>query len=203
VIVDYGAGNLRSVENALRRLGASCRTAACPADLDGAERLILPGVGSYASGMDALDERGLSDAVRDAVRRGVPLLGICLGMQLLFERGCEGGERRGLALLPGRVSALTRAPGLPRIHMGWNSISVVREDALLEAIPEGACFYFVHSYIVEPAGDDLVAAVTGYGGLFPSVVSSGGVSGVQFHPEKSQSAGLALLSRFVSLRAAP
>lgn len=197
VIVDYGAGNLRSVTGALGRLGADCAVSACPEDLEGADRIILPGVGSFAAAMDALVHSGLAGAVRDAVGRGVPLLGICLGMQLLFEQGTEGRAMAGLGLLPGRVSSLPSVPGLPRIHIGWNSISIRRADPLLEDVPDGSFFYFVHSYAVEPGDDGLVAAVTAYGSPFPSVVSSGLVSGVQFHPEKSQTAGLSLLSRFL------
>ncbi|NLP05541.1 imidazole glycerol phosphate synthase subunit HisH [Candidatus Fermentibacteria bacterium] len=197
-VVDYGAGNLKSVEIALGRLGCRAIRAATPGDIGRARRIILPGVGSFSAGMTALVSSGMDDALREAAERGTPILGICLGMQMLMERGAEGGCSKGLGLLAGGVVPLIPGRGLAMPHMGWNSVSITRRVGILDGVRDGACFYFAHSYVVEPSDPGVVCAVTEHGWIFPSVVSSGVVSGVQFHPEKSRFDGAALLGGFLA-----
>ncbi len=192
VLVDYGAGNLQSVANALRHLGVAFEITDRPETVARAGRVILPGVGAAASCMRALAERGLEDVLR-AYRR--PLLGICLGMQVLTESSSEGSVGQAcLGLLPGRAARFDGGVRIPQ--MGWNTVVVLRDDPLFHGIPSGAYFYFAHSYRVhtEP---DCVVAETEYGGRYPSVIRRGPVWGVQFHPEKSGGLGLRLLRNFV------
>jgi glutamine amidotransferase len=202
VIVDYGMGNLGSVRRALEECGASPLVSADPADVAAASCVVVPGVGAFADGMEHLESRGLAGAVRKAAGEGTPVLGICLGMQLLADRGFEGGETRGLGLIAGEVRRLVPdAPGTRIPHVGWNEVSPRGEAAegLFGGIPDRSDFYFVHSYAFRPARERDVAAVTPYCGSFVSAVASGNVFGVQFHPEKSSKRGFALLRNFLRL----
>jgi glutamine amidotransferase len=198
-IIDYGAGNLRSVRNALVYLGAEVVTAATPDQLDGAEKIVLPGVGAFGAGMNALRTAGFEEPLKAAVAAGVPLIGICLGMQYLFESSDEMGLHRGLGLLPGRV---TRFPtnGLKVPHMGWNQLRIQQDNPLLASVESGSYAYFVHSYYVEAGDLSDVLATTDYGIEYASVVAHGNIFGIQPHPEKSQSVGLRILRNFVEIR---
>ena len=200
-IVDYGIGNLRSVEKALLRVGAEARVTADPAMLDAARGIVLPGVGAFGDGMARLRARQLVDPVLHQVEKGKPLLGICLGMQLLFKESDEMGLHRGLGLLPGRVVRFPEGE-LKVPHIGWNQLwqgSPCPEMALLEGIPRGAHAYFVHSYYAAPGESGDVLAKTDYGFEFASVVGRGRIFGAQFHPEKSQDVGLRLLGNFAGM----
>ena len=195
VVVDYGMGNLRSVEKAVDAVGGRALLSGDPAVVRSAPRLILPGVGAFGDAMENLRRSGLDEAVLEAVARGVPLLGLCLGLQLLFSRSEEFGTHRGLDIISGKVCRF-REPGLHVPHVGWNQVSGLRDDPLLEGIPEGAYFYFVHSYFVEPEDAAHALAWTEYGGRFCSIARCGSVWGAQFHPEKSQERGKRLLINF-------
>ena len=197
-VIDYGMGNVRSVLNALAFLGASAKLVADDARAREADKLVLPGVGAFGAGMRRLDERGLAEAIPGLVSDGRPMLGICLGMQLLAERSSEHGEHPGLGLIPGSVDRLTVAP-LRIPHVGWNTLSPQRPSALLADLPEEPTFYFVHSFEFRPTDPEAVTGVTDYGGNVTATVERGSVFGTQFHPEKSQSAGLALLRSFLDL----
>ena len=192
-LIDYGAGNLRSVENALARLNATATIAATPEDLARGRAIIFPGVGAAAPAMAALRERGLDQAVVAAIRNGVPFLGICLGMQLLFEWSAEDGAAC-LAVLPGTVERLRTTQKLP--HVGWNTLERVRPHPVLEGM-EGEAFYFVHSFVVVPRYPALAAGETTHGVPFVSAIARQGLVGVQFHPERSGTAGLRLLENFL------
>ena len=192
-LIDYGAGNLRSVENALARLNAIATIAAAPEDLARARAIIFPGVGAAAPAMASLHDRGLDRAVITAIRNGVPFLGICLGMQLLFERSAEDGAAC-LGILPGTVERLNTREKLP--HVGWNTLEHVRPHPVLEGV-EGEAFYFVHSYVVVPRHPAVVAGETTHGVPFVSAIARQGLVGVQFHPERSGTAGLRLLEKFL------
>jgi imidazole glycerol-phosphate synthase subunit HisH len=198
-VVDYGVSNLDSVVRALEECGAAPFVADDPAELKNAGLMVLPGVGAFADGMRNLRERGLHQALLEQVlERGVPLLGVCLGMQLLADRGSEGGATQGLGLIPGSVVKLhPDAPGTRIPHVGWNEVHPTRPSELLEGIGEGRDFYFVHSYHLECDDAADLLATTPYCGGIASVVQRGIVAGVQFHPEKSQKAGFALLRNFV------
>ncbi|HYM49162.1 MAG TPA: imidazole glycerol phosphate synthase subunit HisH [Candidatus Limnocylindrales bacterium] len=196
-LIDYGAGNLRSVENALARLGADCAITAEPAEVVAATAIVFPGVGAAGPAMAALRDRGLDRAVTGAIRRGVPFLGICLGMQLLFESSAEDGAS-GLGVLPGTVERLQTDAKLP--HVGWNTVERVRPHPVLDGM-EGEAFYFVHSYVVVPADADVPAAETAHGARFVSAIARDRLVGVQFHPERSGRAGLRLLANFVRFTA--
>ena len=204
VIVDYGMGNLRSVQKALQRVGGEARVSDRPEDVARSERLVVPGVGAFGDAMRALEERGLAEPIREFVRRGRPVLGICLGLQIFFEESEETGaaEARGLALFKGRVVRFgeeVARQGLKVPHMGWNAVEVVRPSPLFAGMPErGVYFYFAHSYYADPADETVVAGRTEYGIRFASVVARENVAATQFHPEKSQAAGLALLENFVT-----
>jgi glutamine amidotransferase len=191
-IVDYGIGNLGSVLKGFRHVGAPARLTGDPAELRAADALVLPGDGAFGAAMDELRARGLEAVVREAAADGRPVLGICIGMQLLFEESEEHGRHRGLSLLPGRVRKLD-VP-LPVPHMGWNALRVRRPHPVLEGA-DGAYVYFVHSYACE-AAEEVVLATTDYGRDVAAVVGRGNVLGLQFHPEKSQAAGLRMIDSF-------
>jgi imidazole glycerol-phosphate synthase subunit HisH len=199
VIVDFGMGNLRSVEKAIAAVGGAPLISADPATILKAERLILPGVGAFGDAMINLEQKGLDDAVREAVYAGKPLLGLCLGLQLLFSRSEEFGSHKGLDLIPGKVcrfdDSILRVP-----HVGWNQIEPVRPDPLLKNISDGSYFYFVHSFFVEPDRQEDVLTWTSYGMPFCSIACRGKVWGAQFHPEKSQDVGKQLLRNFLDVR---
>jgi len=200
VLIDYGLGNLRSVQKAFEHLGTQITLTSDPEQVARADKLILPGVGAFSAGMAGLRQRGLIEPIKQAVRAGVPFIGICLGMQLLFDESEEVGQgfqpEKGLGLLPGQV-VLMRGKSLQVPHMGWNQIQPVRDSLLLRGVAPGAYAYFVHSYICMPAEAGIVLATSDYGGEFASVVGAGNVWGIQFHPEKSQRTGLQVLRNFV------
>jgi len=220
-LIDYGISNLRSVQKAFEHLDTEVTLVDTPDRLAQADRLILPGVGAFPAGMKGLQERGLIEPIKQAARDGKPLIGICLGMQLLFETSDEMGETQGLGLLPGRVTRIQDARskmqeaastfGIPHPHggasqsalkiphMGWNQLDMVREHPLVRDLVSGSYAYFVHSYAIYPEDQDIVLATTEYGGPFASIVGHDKVCGLQFHPEKSQAVGLKLLRNFLSL----
>jgi glutamine amidotransferase len=195
-IVDYGIGNLGSVAKAFRHLGAPVTLSGDPEILRSASALVLPGDGAFGAAMEELDRRELLPVLHEAVRDGRPLLGICLGMQLLFEESEEHGRHRGLGLLPGRVRRLDPGVTLPVPHMGWNSLEKKQPHWLLAGVEEGAYVYFVHSYCCHAEPESVLASAD-YGGEFAAIVARERVLGVQFHPEKSQRVGLKLLENFV------
>ncbi|MDX1662345.1 MAG: imidazole glycerol phosphate synthase subunit HisH [Candidatus Promineifilaceae bacterium] len=195
-MIDYGAGNVRSVQKALEHVGARVAVTADPAAVRAAERLVLPGVGAFGAGMAALRRRKLVAPIRAAVESGTPFLGICLGMQLLFEESEEMGRHEGLDLLPGRVRRFT-GKELKVPHMGWNQIQPVAQHPILHRLPPGAHAYFVHSYYCEPAETDSIIARTDYETAFAAIIARDNVVGIQFHPEKSQQVGLRLLENYL------
>lgn len=197
-IIDYGAGNVPSVERALDRIGAESEPTGSPEDISKAQVLLLPGVGHYSALVRALDEQKMRVPLVDAIRRGVPFLGICLGLQVLFESSAESPQLRGLNLLPGKVLALPSSVKLP--HMGWNRIVANRESRLLAGMDPNAYFYFAHSYAA-PDSNGSAAATCFHGTSFAAVVEKQKIYGVQFHPEKSGDAGLRLLQNFLRLTA--
>jgi len=195
-IIDYGVGNLRSVEKAFAAMGCEASVSRDESFLRRAEKLVLPGVGAFAACMRALQERGFDRLVRQRVSAGTPLLGVCVGMQLLFDESEEFGATRGLGLLRGRVRKFDGDLVVPQV--GWNRIYQKRPHALFEGIANGAFCYFVHSFYCEPEDAAVVAGETDYGRLYASVVAQGNVCGVQFHPEKSQDTGLRMLKNFAT-----
>ena len=198
-VVDYGMGNRRSVEKALEHVGARALVTRDPAALEQADALVVPGVGAFPHGMRNLIELGLDERIRAAARAGTPVLGICLGMQLLFERSAEHELTDGLGLLAGEVSPID-AGGLRIPHIGWNDVRFERPSPLTDGLPEDGCaFYHVHSLAARPEDPADVIATTEYGERFATIVGHDNVLGVQFHPEKSSRDGLALLSNFVTL----
>jgi glutamine amidotransferase len=202
-IIDYGIGNLRSLQKAFEAAGVEVERTGDPAALARAERLVLPGVGAFGACASELKERDLAAPVLDAARRGVPLMGVCVGMQLLFDVSEERGTHAGLGLLPGRVVRFQEGEERLKVpHMGWNRLDVQREHPLLDGLDEGAFVYFVHSYHAEADQPDDVLASASYGRAFPAVVGRGTVMGAQFHPEKSGPAGLRLLRNFGALTTA-
>ena len=193
-IIDYGVGNLRSVEKAFAAAGCDAIVSSDEKILLQAERLVLPGVGAFGACMKALAEHGFDELVRERVAEGTPLLGVCVGMQMLFEESEEFGATPGLQLLPGRVRRFAGDLVVPQV--GWNQVRQRVTHSLFEGIVDGAFFYFVHSYYCEAAEREVTLAETDYGVAYPSVVGRENLCGVQFHPEKSQAAGLKLLSNF-------
>ena len=199
-VLDYGMGNLRSVEKAFERVGAEAEVTRDPDRIRAAEALVLPGVGAFPKAMAAVSELGFDVLMREHVDAGKPALGICLGMQLLFESSSELGGAEGLGLLEGDVVELD-APGLKVPHIGWNEVAWTNGTPLAEGLANPAAFYHVHSFAPQPARSDDVLGRSVYGSDFASVVGRGKVFGVQFHPEKSGPDGLALLRNFVRLAA--
>ena len=195
-IVDYGAGNLMSVHNSLDFLGYENKIAASPEVIEQAAGVILPGVGAFPDAMDALHASGLTDAVLEAAK-SKPFLGICLGMQMLFEESDEVCPCKGLGLLPGRIERIRTRLKLPQI--GWNALDILRPNAMTEGVQQGDYVYFVHSFMAVPAEEGDLAAVTDYGARVPAMVARGNLFGCQFHPEKSGKVGLAMLKNFAKL----
>ncbi len=198
IIIDYGMGNLRSVEKAVEAVGGKAVISGNPYVIRRGARLILPGVGAFGDAMENLRRNGLDEAIREAADSGKPLLGLCLGLQLIFTQSEEFGNHKGLNLIPGNVRKFSdtdlRVP-----HVGWNQIEGNQPNPLLKDIPEGSYFYFVHSFYVEPARPENILRWTSYGRRFCSIACKDNVWGAQFHPEKSQDAGKKLLRNFLAL----
>ena len=201
-VCDYGVGNLRSVERAITACGAVAAVSEDADALDACDGLVLPGVGAFAPAAERLRDAGLASLARSFAASGRPLLGVCLGHQLLFGDSDEGDGGHGLALLGGRVARLEGA-GVKVPHVGWNTLRIVRGSALLEGIPDGAYAYFVHSYAAAGCDAEDVVAVTRHGSDFAAVVERGNVMGTQFHPEKSGPVGLRIYANFAALCGVP
>ncbi|PJF20796.1 MAG: imidazole glycerol phosphate synthase subunit HisH [Phototrophicales bacterium] len=199
-VIDYGAGNLRSVVHALKHLGVEdMQIVQTPEELEGAEKIILPGVGAFGAGMEQMRKQKLVDPVKKAIAGGIPYLGICVGMQMLFEVGEEMGEHAGMGVLQGRVIRFPHFEDRKVPHMGWNQLDIKKECKLLENLSEENYAYFVHSYYCAPANPDDIVATVDYGVDFTAIVQRDNIYGVQFHPEKSQKTGLQILSNFLSI----
>lgn len=196
-IIDYGVGNLRSVEKAFQAGGAEAVVSSDERVLRSAEKLVLPGVGAFRACMSALKGRGFDELVRERVSEGTPLLGVCVGMQMLFEESEEFGVTRGLGFLRGRVRRFAEELRVPQV--GWNQVEWAKPHALAAGIESGEFFYFVHSFFCDTDDAAVVLGETEYGGRYASVVARANVCGVQFHPEKSQAAGLRLLGNFAEM----
>ena len=198
-IVDYGSGNLRSVQKSFERLGTEAVITSDPDRVATAAALVLPGVGAFGDAMRALHDRGLVEPIQAHVRADRPFLGICMGLQLLFETGWEGGRHEGLGVLAGDVVRFEVPAGVKVPHMGWNTVSwrTSGHPLALATIGSDDWFYFVHSYVVRPADESVIAAVTDYAGPFCAAVARGRLFATQFHPEKSQAAGMRLLQAFL------
>jgi len=199
-VVDYGIGNLRSAEKALQHLGADARLTATVADITAADAVVLPGVGNFGACMQALRASGLESVTRDAATDGRPFLGICVGMQMLFDGSDESPDVVGLGIVPGRITRLPDTVRLPQ--MGWNTLEPQGDARLLAGLPEPAWCYFVHTFAPEPADDEVVAAWCDYGRRFAAAIERGPLWATQFHPEKSGDVGLAMLGNFVTAAAA-
>lgn len=200
LIVDYGMGNLRSVQKALEKVGAGAEISGNPNRIAEADKLILPGVGAFRDAIARLREADFVSPILEHIRSGKPFLGICLGLQLLFTKSYEDGEYTGLDIFPGEVVRFTNIPGLKVPHMGWNQLKVVRRAPHLQDLPADASVYFVHSYYVAPKDPRLTAAETDYPTPFTSAIWHENVFATQFHPEKSQRVGLGILHKFATLR---
>lgn len=198
-IIDYDAGNLRSVEKALLALGETPVITRDRGEILGADRVILPGVGSFGDAMGKLRQYDLVEVIRRTVDQGTPFLGICLGLQLLFAGSDESPDTEGLGLLPGKIRKIPPCPGLKIPHMGWNSLKLRPGASLFRGIEDGAYVYFVHSYYLKAADASIVAASTWYGAEIHAGVEHGNVYACQFHPEKSSHVGLSILKNFISL----
>lgn len=197
-IVDYGAGNLQSVEKALRHIGCDCQVTADPEMFLQADAAVLPGVGSFGDAMDQLRARGLEEPIRQFVESGKPFLGICLGLQILFEESQESPGVKGLGLLKGKILRLPKESGLKIPHIGWNSLEVKDREGLFKGLPEEPYVYFVHSYYLQ-AEEDVVTATAEYGATIHAAVRKGNLMACQFHPEKSGKTGLAILENFAAM----
>lgn len=198
-IIDYDAGNIRSVEKAVRYLGKEVTVTSEPEEILAADRVILPGVGAFGDAMKRLHAMGLVEVIRQAADRGTPFLGICLGLQLLFEKSEESPGVPGLGLLQGEILRLPELPGLKVPHIGWNSLKYPNPGRLFRGIPEDSYVYFVHSYYLKAQDEGIVTATTEYGTLVHASVESGNLFACQFHPEKSSETGLAILENFLSI----
>lgn len=196
-LIDYGMGNLRSVEKALQKVGGHPKIAASPADLSGTDRIVLPGVGAFGDTVENLKNAGLFNIIRDEIRQGTPYLGICLGLQILFSSSEEKGAHEGFSIFQGKVRRFPGTLHVPQI--GWNQVYHTEKDRILDGIPNGSFFYFVHSYYVDSLDCEIILTETEYTIRYVSGVSKDNVWGVQFHPEKSQDVGLRLLENFVHL----
>ncbi|HVX64624.1 MAG TPA: imidazole glycerol phosphate synthase subunit HisH [Pirellulales bacterium] len=198
-IIDYGMGNLRSVQKGFEKVGHQATITNDPAVIRDAAKVILPGVGAFPDAMHELQRRELVEPIREAVAAGKPFLGICLGLQLLFEVGWEGGRHEGLGILPGEVVRFQVPPEYKVPHMGWNQLAIRRQAPLLEGLTDGAYVYFVHSYYVAPRDSDVIATETNYPKPFTSMIWRDNLYATQFHPEKSQADGLRILRNFAEL----
>lgn len=198
-IIDYGAGNLRSVSNALEHIGAPYLISSGSAEIASADGVILPGVGAFGHAMHEIRRRGMTDVIKKTARSGKPFLGICVGMQLFFEESEENPGVRGLGLIPGRVVRFRGGNGLKVPHMGWNQIKIEKESRVLDGLPAEPYMYFVHSYCALAGEREHVSATSEYGMAFDAAIEDGMLFGVQFHPEKSGALGREILKRFAAL----
>ena len=198
-VIDYDAGNLKSVEKALIFLGETPVITRDREELLAADKVILPGVGAFGDAMDRLHHYGLVDVIKEIVKKGIPFLGICLGLQLMFESSEESPGVEGLGLLPGKILKIPETPGMKVPHMGWNSLKIDPNSRLFKGIPDGSYVYFVHSYYLKAGSEDIVAATTEYGTHIHAAVEKGNLYACQFHPEKSSQTGLKILENFISL----
>jgi len=199
-IIDYGMGNIHSVQKALQLYGTRTLVTNSPEDLKTCDKIILPGVGAFDDAVSQLKQKGLIQAVKDAVNKGTVFLGICLGMQILFDRSEEAKKEKGLSLIPGGVKLFEKGRGVKVPHMGWNQLRVMQKGCpLFKGLEESPYVYFCHSYYPKPASPAVNAAVCDYSGEFSAVVWDKNIYGVQFHPEKSQAAGLKMVRNFVEL----
>lgn len=198
-IIDYGAGNIQSVKNALEALGESAVVTCDREQILNADRVILPGVGAFGAAMAQINRRGLADTIRSAVDGGLPFLGICLGLQILFDSSEEDPDIPGLSLLPGSILKIPDAPGVKIPHIGWNSLDLQKDCPLFSGVKNGEYVYFVHSFYLRATQRSDVAATAGYGVSMDVAVSRGNLFATQFHPEKSGAAGLKMLRNFIGL----
>ena len=200
-IIDYGVGNLHNLKNAFDFQNLAAEIVSEPARLEAASHVVLPGVGAFRPAMDCLRQAGMEKVVRESVASGKPFLGICVGMELMFDESEEDGLHEGLGLIGGRVVRFSGA-GIKIPQIGWNQVELQRQDPLLEGVPDGSYFYFVHSYhaVLNDPGDAL--GLSDYGAAFPAIVQRSNMWGMQFHPEKSQNPGLRLLRNFAELQPA-
>ena len=198
-VIDYDAGNLKSVEKALIFLGETPVITRDREELLAADKVILPGVGAFGDAMDRLHQYGRVDVIKEVVKKGTPFLGICLGLQLMFESSEESPGVEGLGLLPGKILKIPETPGMKVPHMGWNSLKIDPNSRLFKGIPDGNYVYFVHSYYLKAGSEDIVAATTEYGTHIHAAVEKGNLYACQFHPEKSSQTGLKILENFISL----
>lgn len=198
-IIDYGAGNLSSVKKALDFLGAESEITKDRDKIMAASHIILPGVGSFGDAMDSMNRRGLTETIKEAALSGKPFLGICLGLQLLFESSEESPGVRGLGLLKGKIVEIPKDRGLKVPHIGWNSVSLKQTDGIFKGIDQNSYFYFVHSYYLKGADEGAVAATTDYGVEIQCAVQQGNLCATQFHPEKSSKTGLQVLKNFLAM----
>ena len=198
-IIDYDAGNIKSVEKALAYLGEEVRITRDREEILASDGVILPGVGAFGDAMEKLHTYGLGDVIREVVRRQIPFLGICLGLQLMFESSEETPGVEGLGILKGEILRIPDQPGLKIPHMGWNSLKYPNEGRLFRGIPEDSYVYFVHSYYLKAEDESIVTATTEYSTLIHASVESGNVFACQFHPEKSSDVGIQILKNFVEL----
>lgn len=198
-IIDYQMGNLRSVQKGFERVGYHAVVTSDPAEIAAAQRVVLPGVGAFGDAITELRRRDLVSVIRDVVARGTPMLGICLGLQMLFDVGHEGGEFEGLGILKGKCVRFDLPPEFKVPHMGWNRCRIINNNALLDGIEDNSYFYFVHSYYVQPTERSVVAIEADYGHPFCAMIAKGQLYATQFHPEKSQANGLKILQNFAEV----
>ena len=198
-IIDYDAGNIKSVEKALLKLGEEAIITRDRETILHADRVILPGVGAFGDAMNKLRSYGLEEVIQEVVHKGIPFLGICLGLQLMFERSDESDGVKGLGLLPGEVLRIPDAEGIKVPHIGWNSLKFPNKGRLFQGIQEGAYVYFVHSYYLKAKEEDIVTASTEYGTLIHASVEKDNIFACQFHPEKSSEVGLSILKNFIGI----
>jgi glutamine amidotransferase len=200
-IIDYGMANLRSVQKGFEQVGVHAEIVSQPGQIERAEKIVLPGVGAFQDAVATLREKGWVEPVLNHIHKGKPFLGICLGLQMLFEVGYEDGEHRGLGVLKGACVRfdVDQKQGLKVPHMGWNQLQVQRPSPILRDLPDGAGVYFVHSYHVQPTDKSVIATTTDYGGPFVSSIWKNNIVATQFHPEKSQKVGLQILKNFAAM----
>ena len=201
-VVDYGMGNLRSVQKALELFYPDVKISSSPQGILASDKLVLPGVGAFDKAMEELKERNLAEAIVKFIEKGRPFLGVCLGLQLLFSESEEGGKAKGLDVLKGSVKKFKETKGLKIPHMGWNNIKLKiknKKSKILDGIEDGSYMYFVHSYYVEPEDKGIILCQTKYGDIFTSGVHKDNIYAFQFHPEKSQACGLKIVENFVGI----